>query len=212
MAVRRRSRRRPIEPLAQSFDYPGGRADIWLARLGDPAHDLAPARAALARELIARRARCAADDVVLDRDPRGAPRIAAPATALRLSLAGRDDVVAAAVAGDPIGVDVEVIAAPFEPPLHVLHPAERAVLETAGQGAYEIFLLLWTAKEAYVKALGAGLAREPREIEIRLAGAGGCGAFEVFDCGRRVPAALAWTGRALVRQRPVMLACFVAGR
>ena len=147
-------------------------------------------------------------------DARGVVLAGAPAVPDQISrsLAGRDDVVAAAVAGDPIGVDVEVIAAPFEPPLHVLHPAERAVLETAGQGAYEIFLLLWTAKEAYVKALGAGLAREPREIEIRLAGAGGCGAFEVFDCGRRVPAALAWTGRALVRQRPVMLACFVAGR
>ena len=94
----------------------------------------------------------------------------------------------------------------------MLHPAEHAALETAGQGAHEMFLRLWTAKEAYVKALGTGLAREPREIEIRRTGAGACGAFEVFDCGRPVAAALAWTGRALVRQQLVMLACFVVGR
>lgn len=75
-----------------------------------------------------------------------------------------------------------------------------------------MFLRLWTAKEAYVKALGTGLAREPREIEIKLTGAGARGAFEVFDCGRPVAAALAWTGRARVRQQLVMLACFVVGR
>ncbi|MCB1535354.1 MAG: 4'-phosphopantetheinyl transferase superfamily protein [Rhodoblastus sp.] len=208
MAVRRR-RRPEIEPLALSFDYPGGRVDIFVARLEQPAHDLSPARAALARRLVARRAGCAKNDVVLGHDPEGAPRIVAPAAPLHLSLAGRDDIVAAAVADDRVGVDVETITTPFETPRNILHPAEQAALEAAGEGRHDAFLRVWTAKEAYVKALGEGFAREPSGIEIRL---GDDDDFEVWDRGRRIETALAWTGRTLVRQRPVMLACMIAPR
>ncbi|HRY05194.1 MAG TPA: 4'-phosphopantetheinyl transferase superfamily protein [Beijerinckiaceae bacterium] len=208
MAVRHR-RRPEIDPLALSFDYPGGHADIFVARLEQLARDLSPARAALARRLVARRADCAENDVVLGHDPQGAPLIVAPAAPLHLSLAGRDNIVAAALADDRIGVDVETIAAPFETPRNILHPAEQAVLDAAGEGAPEIFLRFWTAKEAYVKALGEGLAREPSGIEIRL---GDDDDFEVWDRGRRIETALAWTGRTLVRRRPVMLACMIAPR
>ena len=66
-----------IEPLALSLDYPGGRADIWLARLSAPARDLTPARAALARRLVASRMGCAEDEVLIAHNADGAPCIGA---------------------------------------------------------------------------------------------------------------------------------------
>lgn len=207
MAVRRR--RPEIEPLALSLAYRRGRADIRVARLERPARDLSPARAALAHGLIARRAGCAESDVVLDHDAKGAPRIVAPACDLHLSLAGRDDIVAAAIAEDRIGVDVETLAGSFETPRNILHPGELVALEAADAGAHEMLLRIWTAKEAYVKALGEGFAREPSGIEIRL---GRADDFEVLDRGRRIETTLAWTGRALVRRQPVILACMIAPR
>ncbi|HMN73434.1 MAG TPA: 4'-phosphopantetheinyl transferase superfamily protein [Rhodoblastus sp.] len=210
MAARRR--RTPIEPLALSFDYPHGRADILVARLDEPVRDLSPARAALARRLVARRVNCAEADVVIAHDAQGAPLVAPPRGGLRLSTAGRDAIVAAAVAGHAVGVDIETIAAPFAAPLNVLHPAERAALAAAGERAHEFFLRIWTAKEAYVKALGTGLAREPSEIEIRqdyAAAFDGPAEIGVFDCGRAVATLRARAGRVSYGQDAVMLACVV---
>lgn len=206
----------PIAPVVLALDYPGGRADLWLARLNAPARDLSHARAALARRLIAWRTRCEEGDVVIARDAAGAPRIVAPDPSQALSLAGRDDLVAAAVANSSIGIDVETMGAPFAPPLNVLHPAERAALARAGTDAHDLFLRIWTAKEAYVKALGSGLSREPAEIEIRLAASiatfDDSESFDIFDRGDRVATLLARAGRATVRRQPAMLACVVLAR
>lgn len=210
--MRRACRRSPIQPFPFSLDYPGGRADIWLALLGAPQRDLSPARAALAQRLVAERARHPADGISLARDPQGAPYIAAPDLRLEISLAGRDDIVAAAVADGPVGVDVEPIGPAFEPPLNVLHPAERVALAAAGEDAHDLFLAIWTAKEAYVKALGVGLSREPAEIEVRPAGATEFHAAQdlrIFDRERAVGAAAARVGRVRVLHRPVMLACII---
>lgn len=205
-----------IEPLALSLDYPGGRADIRLVRLGAPARDLSADRAALACRLVAWRARCPEDEVLIAHDAEGAPRIVTPPGALHLSLAGRDDLVAAAVADGAIGVDVETIGAPFDPPLNVLHPAERVALAAAGPEAHENFLRIWTAKEAYVKALGVGLSREPAEVEIRPAASTATfdesAPFDIFDDGRRVSTRIARAGRLTLERTPAMLACVVLER
>lgn len=204
-----------IAPFAHSLEYPGGRADIWLTRLSEPARDLSPARAALAHRLVAWRAHCEESGVALAHDADGAPRLVAPDVALALSLAGRGDIVAAAVADGPVGVDIETLGEAFSPPLNVLHPTERAALAAASD-AHGLFLRIWTAKEAYLKALGTGLLREPAGIEVRLAASDAtfaeCPAFDIVDRGRRVATRLARAGRTDLAPAPVVLACVVLER
>ena len=68
----------------------------------------------------------------------------------------------------PIGIDIEPLRA-IEPPWSLLHPNERNALETlTGEARADAFLRLWTAKEAYLKALSLGFARDPMRIAIGL--------------------------------------------
>jgi 4'-phosphopantetheinyl transferase len=51
----------------------------------------------------------------------------------------------------------------------VLHPAEIAWLTGLGPGdRAQEFARLWTVKEAYLKALGTGLARDTRAFAVAL--------------------------------------------
>lgn len=70
----------------------------------------------------------------------------------------------------PLGVDVEKVA-PELPVAELLayagSPEERravSALPEAGQASS--FTLLWALKEAYLKALGIGLSRHPRELSV----------------------------------------------
>ena len=75
---------------------------------------------------------------------------------------------AVALAEAPVGVDIEPSRA-IEPPWSLLHPNERKALETlTSEARPDAFLRLWTAKEAYLKALGLGFARDPTKIAISL--------------------------------------------
>ena len=72
----------------------------------------------------------------------------------------------------------------WRPAWNVLHEFEKAALaELPQERQSEAFLRLWTAKEAYLKALGVGLRREPSEICIRPRAEG----FHVLDGGREIP-------------------------
>lgn len=82
---------------------------------------------------------------------------------LFLSIGSRDPLAAVAVARSRIGVDVEAADPKGEIPWNVLHPDEAALL-LAGQddeARAHTFSRLWSLKEAYLKALGTGLSREP---------------------------------------------------
>ncbi|MFE0174048.1 4'-phosphopantetheinyl transferase family protein [Streptomyces sp. NPDC059002] len=92
--------------------------------------------------------------------PHGRPGVAGDPVHFSLSHSGRLGVVA--VAGTPVGVDVErtasaETAAPLVPRLH---PAERAELDRLPEperpGA---FTRTWCRKEAYLKGIGTGLSR-----------------------------------------------------
>jgi 4'-phosphopantetheinyl transferase len=108
--------------------------------------------------------------------PGGKPALASE-PALRFSLTHAGGRAALAVAWErEVGIDLE----PVDPSLDIASllavacaPAEIARLEAlpAGDRA-AAFLTLWTLKEAYFKALGTGLARQPLEIAVAL-GPGG---------------------------------------
>jgi phosphopantetheinyl transferase len=127
-------------------------------------------RRATAKQLIARQFSLPLDAVKLDHDESGRPFIARPAgTGLHLSLATRDGLVAVALAHKPVGIDVERIDLAAEPPLAALHPRERETLLALPEPARPLaFAQLWSAKEAYVKALGTGFLRAPESFIARL--------------------------------------------
>lgn len=224
-----------LEAFTLSSIFVGGRAEALVARRDDltlPPPTLAEiaaapqkpvlrenwlARRGFARRALARRLKCAVEDVALGAEPGGAPKILAPACNLHLSLSSREDLFAVAFAEKPVGVDIEPVGARFEHPLNVMHPAERERLATEGDGAHELFLKLWTAKEAYLKALKTGFGREPSEIEIRVASpTESSGALhvrgpdvEIVDRGARIPLASAFAQILGYRDRRLALALIV---
>lgn len=144
-------------------------------------------RRSLARTVLARQLGLAEDAVEIGHEPSGRPFILRPCGSdLHLSLATRSGLVAIGLARGPVGVDVEEVAPSGEPPLAMLHPDERRWLERLPPSEQaDAFARLWSAKEAYVKALGAGFVRAPESFAVRLDGAG---RFSVTDAREPRPA------------------------
>lgn len=169
----------------------------WLIASGERPSNLKE-RSALrrdtARRLIARQFNLERDEVEIAHDERGRPILLHPAgTGLHLSLATREGLVAVALAHGPVGIDVERIDPGIEPPLASLHPQESAALLALPAPARPLaFAQLWSAKEAYVKALGLGFARAPESFAVRLLSTE---QFEIVDPDR--PGVVAGTGRTI---------------
>jgi 4'-phosphopantetheinyl transferase len=142
--------------------------DLREAPSRDPARGAFLRRRALSRQVVAARLGVAPESVEIGHAPSGAPRVLAPSSSLNISVSGRADFCAVAMAEASIGVDIEPLRT-IEPPWSLLHPNERNALEKLTSAArLDAFLRLWTAKEAYLKALGLGFAREPTRIAIGL--------------------------------------------
>jgi 4'-phosphopantetheinyl transferase len=142
--------------------------DLEEAPSRDPARGAFLRRRALSRRVVAARLGVAPESVEIGHAPSGAPRVLAPSSSIKISVSGRADFCAVAMAEAPIGVDIEPSRA-IEPPWSLLHPNERNMLETlTGEARADAFPRLWTAKEAYLKALGLGFARDPTKIAIGL--------------------------------------------
>lgn len=98
--------------------------------------------------------------------PHGKPEIAGPEMQTgewHFNVTHTEGVVVLAVSqGSPVGVDVERIDRPmnFEGlARRFFAPEEAAVIEAAGESQRAaLFYRIWTLKEAYVKAIGKGLA------------------------------------------------------
>lgn len=95
-------------------------------------------------------------------DVEGAPRVLSHKAFV--SVASRGSIAALAIASSPIGIDLEPLDAHAPIVREVLHPRELLAL----QDKPDHFLRLWTAKESYLKAHGAGLVKDPASIEIKL--------------------------------------------
>jgi phosphopantetheinyl transferase len=145
----------------------------------------------------------------LAHDAFGAPRLridGAPGD-WRVSSASRERLALFGLSRQRIGVDVEiatVLEPAIEPAWNILHDSEKAALAALPEaGRAQEFLRLWTAKEAYVKALGLGLRREPSEIAIAPQG----DSFRLFDRNRAVALAGARLWRESVGGREAVCAC-----
>jgi phosphopantetheinyl transferase len=156
---------------------------LWLIETGTSPANLAE-RSALRREtargVLALQLAVPADAIAIGHDSNGRPLLDLPGgTGLQLSLATRSGYVAIALADRPVGVDVERIDSRSELPLTLLHPREReALLDLPPGRRPRAFARLWSAKEAYVKALGLGLVRAPESFCVDLGGEDG---FTVTD-------------------------------
>jgi 4'-phosphopantetheinyl transferase len=124
----------------------------------------------LARAALARHLGCAPADVRLVLSPAGRPEAAHQAAA-PFSLAHSGRLVALAIGGARVGVDVEEAARLHDPialAASVLTTTEREHLARATD-TKACFLRYWTLKEAYTKALGEGLRIDPKTIGFTLA-------------------------------------------
>lgn len=137
----------------QSFLHPDRRTSFALGRVA-------------ARAALAKRMGCSPEEVRIVIGEDRAPRVVD--TPLRVSIAhtGREESVvgAAAVSTAPVGIDLERIVE-RNPALRerILQPSELEFLDDQ-PGKSGDLVLLWSLKEAVLKALRTGLRRPVREI------------------------------------------------
>ncbi|HYP57630.1 MAG TPA: 4'-phosphopantetheinyl transferase superfamily protein [Beijerinckia sp.] len=148
------------------------RAEIYAG--ADKAYFLA--RRSVLRHLIGKWLGCQPETVMIAPDSEGAPLIMAPDVKSFISVTARGALAGFALASCRVGIDLEPPGAPQPPAWNILHPAERErLLPLDAASKHEAFLQCWTLKEAYLKALGVGLRREPSQIETLIADPGKCG-------------------------------------
>jgi 4'-phosphopantetheinyl transferase len=146
----------------------------WLVTTdADPAGQMerAALRRDVARQVVACQLGISPDEVSIGHDVAGQPFISSPrAIGLALSYATRGPLVIVALHdGALIGADIERHDGGAVP-WHMLHEAERAMLEASPAPA-DRFITLWAAKEAAGKAWGLGLNLEPASFAVMPAGA-----------------------------------------
>jgi 4'-phosphopantetheinyl transferase len=120
---------------------------------------------ALLRLLLARRTGQAAGSLVLEDESGEAPRLAGNVWQLHFNVSHSYDWAVVAVADFPIGVDVERVdtGQDWDGIADIMfHPEEREQLRQAHRDQRTLgFFTTWTRKEAYLKAIGAGLRLDP---------------------------------------------------
>ena len=150
----------------------GERARWRRYRYERPRREFGLCRAALRATLCARLG-CANEELTFETSHHGKPFAvvggARAPVSFNVSHSGNHGLIALAAAGR-IGVDVEERATRHDPdgPIGtVFAPAERAELAAArGTGKIDLFLTLWTVKEALIKALGLGFSMDTSAFEV----------------------------------------------
>lgn len=159
--------------LSSPDDIAASLPAVWLVATPERPSTL-PERSALRRgigaRILARQLGLPREAITIGHDARGRPLLEHPrGNRLHLSLATRAGLVAVALAHSPVGVDVEAMDTGTAPPMDVLHPDEAAWLLAQPHDERPLaFARLWSAKEAYVKALGTGFARAPESFAVSI--------------------------------------------
>ncbi len=138
----------------QSFAHKSRRTSFVLGR-------------AAARLLVSDRLEKPLEDVRLRVSPGGAVDV--EDSNLCLSISHSRNMAAVAIAERAVGVDVEFMRAPH-PKLHerILSQGEREMVERLPVPFDQGTLLVWTLKEAIVKALRTGLRRPMKSVEVEI--------------------------------------------
>jgi 4'-phosphopantetheinyl transferase len=151
-----------------TFAHPDRRRAFALGRLA-------------ARSLLAGALRSSAPSVPLGVGAGGAPEVTGHDLYISIAHAGRGAGVAAvaAIAGRPVGVDLE-LNTPRHPDLlpRLLTPQEASLPASLEVDAAEQASLVWTLKESVLKGLGTGLRRGARSVVLE---ARDWGLAEAFD-------------------------------
>ncbi len=159
--------RAAADPLPLSALPAGERAQIATFGSEKRQREFALGRATV-RALLADHLAVAATDVPLRVATDGAPEVSG---GLHVSIAHaatqEHTLAAAAVASRPVGVDLEVIR-PRRPDLYrfVLHPDEYGLLETLPHDHDAAQVLVWTLKEAVLKAMRTGFRTSPKKLRL----------------------------------------------
>lgn len=122
------------------------------------------------RSLLARYTDCAPSEIHVTEGPHGKPRLAMGQASLRFNLSHSNDLAVCAIACEhEVGVDIEHIRQdmPIEDITRQLSPREREELAALPEvdrrrAAFDC----WTRKEAYLKAVGAGLSVPLDEFDV----------------------------------------------
>ena len=126
---------------------------------------------ALARRALAAVVGCRPEELKISDPAEGKPRLLAGSAGrdhhFNLSHSGRW--IACAVGGSPVGIDIEPVRRNARHALVVARFSEEEAAWVGDRGAASArrFSALWTLKEAYAKATGAGLAAPLSSIRLR---------------------------------------------
>lgn len=111
----------------------------------------------LLRELIKEHFNAEDSEILISNLPSGKPVAEVMGKEIFVSITHSGDFVASAVSDTPVGIDLEV-KREYKPTVYkALNEAERKFIEKS-KSETSAFYKIWTAKEAYVKLMGVGLA------------------------------------------------------
>lgn len=122
---------------------------------------------ALLRLVISRRLNIAPDAITFMKEKGNKPYI--KDYPLHFNITHTREAFAFVISDRPVGIDLENIHRRLDPETFMnstFNSAERRFVTTRKEETRERMYLLWTRKEAFLKALGTGIASDLREIKV----------------------------------------------
>lgn len=132
---------------------------------GESYQEISSAAHFLLKNVLARYFSLDADEIIIAKDEKGCPYIEGRDNVF-VSLSHSYGVVMCAFSDTPIGVDIELVKKRRKSvESRVFTDGEISLVDSA-EDEDKAFILLWTLKESYLKAIGTGFADNAKEIEF----------------------------------------------